>query len=54
MDKLSFSPVMHGSNPLAVQLAQKLAEIAPGNLDAVRLLSGGSEATEAAIKLVRQ
>ena len=54
MDKLSFSPVMHGSNPLAVQLAKKLAEIAPGDLDAVKLLSGGSEATEAAIKMARQ
>lgn len=54
MDKLSFSPVMHGSNPLAVQLAKNLAEIAPGDLDAVKLLGGGSEATEAAIKMARQ
>lgn len=54
MDKLCFSPVMHGSNPLAVQLANKLADLAPGDLDAVKLLSGGSEATEAAIKMARQ
>jgi adenosylmethionine-8-amino-7-oxononanoate aminotransferase len=54
MDKLTFSPVMHGSNPLAVQLANRLAELAPDDLSSVKLLSGGSEATEAAIKMARQ
>jgi adenosylmethionine-8-amino-7-oxononanoate aminotransferase len=54
LDTLSFSPVMHGSNPWAVRLANRLAELAPGDLDAVKLLSGGSEATEAAIKMARQ
>ena len=49
MQTLSFSPVMHGSNPLAVRLANRLVELAPGDLSAVKLLSGGSEATEAAI-----
>ncbi|MBP85657.1 MAG: aspartate aminotransferase family protein [Planctomycetaceae bacterium] len=54
LDKLAFSPVMHGSNPVAVRLAKKLAELAPGDLNAAKLLTGGSEATEAAIKMARQ
>lgn len=54
MDQLSFSPVMHGSNPLAVRLANRLIELAPDDMAAVKLLSGGSEATEAAIKMARQ
>ena len=45
---------MPGSNPRAVQFSGKLAKIAPGDLDAVKLLSGGSEAEEAAIKMARQ
>lgn len=54
MDVMTFSPVMHGSNPLAVQLANRLAELAPGDLSTVKLASGGSEVTEAAIKMARQ
>lgn len=54
MDVLTFSPTIHGTNPLAVQLANQLAAIAPGDLEAVKLLSGGSEATEAAITMARQ
>lgn len=54
MEQLSFSPVMHGSNPQAVRFANRLVDLAPGDLSAVKLLSGGSEATEAAIKMARQ
>src|SRR4051794_8178264 len=54
MDTLCFSPPMHGTNPVAVQLAALLAELAPGDLDAVKFQTGGSEVTEAAIKLARQ
>ena len=54
MDELCFSPPMHGTNPVAVQLATLLAELAPGDLDAVKFQCGGSEVTEAAIKLARQ
>src|SRR3954462_121002 len=53
-DKLTFSPPMHGTNPLAVQLANLLAELAPGDLSAVKFETGGAEVTEAAIKLDRQ
>lgn len=54
METMAFSPVMHGSNPEAVKLANRLVDLAPGDLSAVKLLSGGSEATEAAIKMARQ
>src|SRR5436190_4615517 len=54
LDVLHFSPPMHGTNPLAVQLANLLAELAPGDLGAVKFQCGGSEVTEAAIKLSRQ
>ncbi|HEY7311105.1 MAG TPA: aspartate aminotransferase family protein [Gemmataceae bacterium] len=54
LDTLHFSPPMHGTNPAAVQLANLLAELAPGDLSAVKFQCGGSEVTEAAIKLARQ
>jgi adenosylmethionine-8-amino-7-oxononanoate aminotransferase len=54
LDTLHFSPSMHGTNPVAVQLANLLAELAPGDLSAVKFQCGGSEVTEAAIKLARQ
>jgi adenosylmethionine-8-amino-7-oxononanoate aminotransferase len=54
LDTLTFSPVMHGTNPVAIQLANILAELAPGDLSAVKFQCGGSEVTEAAIKLARQ
>jgi adenosylmethionine-8-amino-7-oxononanoate aminotransferase len=54
LDTLHFSPPMHGTNPVAVQLANLLAELAPGDLSAVKFECGGSEVTEAAIKLARQ
>src|SRR5262249_11068438 len=54
LDTLTFSPPMHGTNPVAVRLANRLAELAPGDLDAVKFQCGGSEVTEAAIKPARQ
>src|SRR3954451_2677715 len=54
LDRLTFSPPMHGTNPLAVQLANLLAELTPGALSTVKFQTGGSEVTEAAIKLARQ
>jgi adenosylmethionine-8-amino-7-oxononanoate aminotransferase len=54
LDTLHFSAPMHGTNPVAVQLANLLAELAPGDLSAVKFQCGGSEVTEAAIKLARQ
>jgi adenosylmethionine-8-amino-7-oxononanoate aminotransferase len=54
LDRLTFSPAMHGTNAVAVQLANMLAEIAPGDLNTVKFQCGGSEVTEAAIKMARQ
>jgi adenosylmethionine-8-amino-7-oxononanoate aminotransferase len=53
-DTLAFSPPMHGTNPVAVRLANRLAELAPGDLSGVKFQCGGSEVTEAAIKIARQ
>ena len=54
LDLLAFSPPMHGTNPQAVQLANLLAELAPGDLSTVKFECGGAEVIEAAIKLARQ
>ena len=54
LDSLAFSPPMHGTNPQAVQLANLLAELAPGDLSTVKFECGGAEVIEAAIKLARQ
>lgn len=54
LDNLAFSPPMHGTNPVAVQLANLLAELTPGDLSTVKFQCGGSEVVEAAIKLARQ
>ncbi|HBH52341.1 MAG TPA: aspartate aminotransferase family protein [Planctomycetaceae bacterium] len=54
LNVLHFSPPMHGTNPVAVQLANLLAEVSPPGLSAVKFECGGSEVNEAAIKLARQ
>src|SRR6516162_7307405 len=54
LDTLHFSPPMHGTNPVAVQLANLLAELALGDLSTVKFQCGGAEVIEAAIKLARQ
>jgi len=58
LDRLAFAPPLHGTNPPALALARELLafadEAAPGHFGAVKLLSGGSEANEAALKLARQ
>ena len=42
------------AHPPAIQLAARIAELAPGDLNRVFFTSGGGEAVESAIKLVRQ
>ena len=54
LEILAFSPVMHGTNPVAVRLANRLVELAPGDIGAVKFFTGGSESTEGAIKMARQ
>src|SRR3954465_15370200 len=52
--ELDFFTVWSYPHPRAIELAAKLADLAPGDLNRVFLTSGGSEAVESAIKLVRQ
>jgi adenosylmethionine-8-amino-7-oxononanoate aminotransferase len=54
IDQLQFWPVLHSTTPPALNLAEKLAGMLPGSLNHVFLLSGGSEATETAMKMARQ
>ena len=52
MKRLSYFPQGATTAP-AIELAQKLAEIAPGSLTRVFPVSGGSEANETALKIAR-
>ncbi len=54
LDKVAFAHTGFFTSEPAEALANLLIANAPGNLDRVYLVSGGSEATEAAIKLARQ
>ena len=47
------SPIL-STNTRAVELVEKLGQITPAGLTTIKLLSGGSEAIETAIKLIRQ
>jgi adenosylmethionine-8-amino-7-oxononanoate aminotransferase len=42
------------AHPPAIELAHRIAELAPGDLNRVFFTSGGSEAVESALKLARQ
>lgn len=53
-DQLAYFPIWGYAHPTAVELAERLAERAPGDLNRVFFTSGGSEAVEAAYKLARQ
>ena len=54
MEKSTFGYRLHFETEPAETLADKLADLAPEGLDRVFFVSGGSEATESAIKLARQ
>lgn len=54
MERLCFAPPLHATNPPAIELCALLARLAPGDLNTVKLLSSGSEATETAMKVGRQ
>ena len=54
VDKLAFAHTGFFTSDPAEDLADLLIEHAPGDLDRVYFVSGGSEAVEAAIKLARQ
>jgi len=55
MRKIEFYPAYHDCfTPVVIELAKRLAELAPGDLEVSFFVSGGSEATESAIKMARQ
>jgi len=55
MRTLPYAPTFGGSSsPPAIELAAKIAALAPPGLDGVFFVSGGSEANETAIKLARR
>lgn len=54
LDELTFSPPLHSTNVRALELAELISKITPGDLHTVKFFSGGSESTEAAMKLARQ
>ena len=54
LDAIAFAHTGFFTSDPAEQLADKLVSLAPDGIDRVYLVSGGSEAVEAAIKLARQ
>ncbi|UCI06866.1 aspartate aminotransferase family protein [Mesorhizobium sp. B1-1-8] len=52
LDELCFAPRRFACEP-AVELAEKLAELAPGDLGKVLFTTGGSDAIEVALKIAR-
>jgi adenosylmethionine-8-amino-7-oxononanoate aminotransferase len=55
MRRLPYAATFGGvSSPPAIELAERVAELAPPGLSGVFLVSGGSEANETAIKLARR
>jgi adenosylmethionine-8-amino-7-oxononanoate aminotransferase len=52
--ELAYFPLWSYAHPRAVELAQRLAELAPGDLNRVWFTTSGSEAVESAWKLAKQ
>lgn len=53
-EQLGYFPIWGSAHPPAAQLAARIAELAPGDMDRVFFTSGGSEAVESAWKMARQ
>jgi 4-aminobutyrate--pyruvate transaminase len=54
MEQIAFSPLFGAhSTPAAIEFCEMLTSVAPGDLDHVFLVNGGSEANETAIKFAR-
>ncbi|MER8543314.1 aspartate aminotransferase family protein [Mesorhizobium sp. M1334] len=54
MGRISYAHTSFFTTDVAEQLAEQLIDLAPSGLDYVYLVSGGSEAMEAALKMARQ
>jgi adenosylmethionine-8-amino-7-oxononanoate aminotransferase len=53
-ETLEYFPIWSYAHPPAIELATRLSELAPGDLNRVFFTSGGSESVESAWKLARQ
>ena len=53
-EKLAFFPIWSYAHPNAIELAERLANYAPGDLNKVFFTTGGGEAVETAWKLAKQ
>ncbi|QMU72312.1 aspartate aminotransferase family protein [Streptacidiphilus sp. P02-A3a] len=53
-EKLAFFPIWSYAHPAAIELAERLANYAPGDLNKVFFTTGGGEAVETAWKLAKQ
>src|SRR3954453_16255734 len=53
VEELDFFTIWSYAHPRAIELATRIASLAPGDLNRVFFTSGGSEAIESAIKLAR-
>ena len=54
VNELGFFTNWSYAHPVAIELAERIASLAPGDLNRVFFTSGGSEAVESAWKLARQ
>jgi hypothetical protein len=54
MNTMAFFPLWTYAHPKAIDLAEKIASLAPGDLNRVFFTTGGAEANESAWKLARQ
>ncbi len=52
--RLAYFPVWGYAHPTAIELAERLSDLAPGDINRVFFTGGGSEAVESAWKLARQ
>ncbi|HUC14840.1 MAG TPA: aspartate aminotransferase family protein [Acidimicrobiales bacterium] len=52
--QLAYFPIWSYAHPAAIELAERLAELAPGDISRIFFTTSGSEAVESAWKLARQ
>jgi adenosylmethionine-8-amino-7-oxononanoate aminotransferase len=53
-DRICFAGPLHSVSDTAIRYAKRLAGIAPKGMESIKLMCGGSEATESAMKFARQ
>ena len=52
--QLAYFPIWSYAHPAAIELAERLSDLAPGEINRIFFTTGGSEAVESAWKLARQ